>query len=279
MNFFDSNSGKLHATKDQLKRQKSALSLQMTSVDGVSKTGVIKNYSVSLDGCTCIDFSHRQKPCKHMYRLAMDLGLFTADEKNLNKVKSKKFFRTYSLNYVDSYYGAPPKNFVVIDFETANDYFDSICQIGIVVVENNSIVEEKSFFIYPPYEEFTNTKIHGITFDDVKFSPTFDVLWSEIKNYFEGHTISAYNLFFDWSCLAATLDYYKIDRPKFTAFDILANARDYLDLPSHSLVNVAEALNLEHNPHEALSDSEVAAKIQLLIAENCPFALVKFYLS
>ena len=279
MNFFDSTCKKLHSEKDQLKRQKSALSLQMTSVDKVLKSGVIKNYSVTLENCTCVDFSRRQKPCKHMYRLAMDLGLFTADEKNLNKVKSKKFFRTYSLNYKDTYYGAMPKNFVVIDFETANDYFDSVCQIGIVVVENNSIVERKSFFICPPYTEFTNTEIHGITFDDVKNAPTFAELWSEIKNYFEGRTISAYNLFFDWSCLAATLDYYKIDRPQFTAFDILANARNWFDLPSYSLVNVAKALKFKHNAHEALSDSEVAAKVQIFISEECPQLPVNFYLS
>jgi len=279
MNFLDSTCGKLHLEKDQLKRQKSALSLQMTSVDETSKTGVIKNYSVTLDSCTCIDFSRRHKPCKHMYRLAMDLGLFKADEKNLDKLKSKKFFRTYNLNYKKSFYDFAPKNFTVIDFETANDNFDSVCQIGLAVVENFEIVERKSFFICPPYEDFTNTNIHGITFDDVKYSPTFAELWLKIKNYFEGRTISAYNLFFDWSCLAATLDYYNIERPKFTAFDILANARNCLDLPSYSLINVAKALNFQHNAHEALSDSEVAAKVQIFIAENFPQSPVNFYLS
>ena len=279
MNFFDSPCGKLHSEKDQLKRQKSALSLQMTSVDKISKSGVIKNYSVTLDSCTCIDFSRRKKPCKHMYRLAMDLGLFQADEKNLDNLKSKNFFRKYNLNYKKNFYDTAPKNFVVIDFETANDYFDSVCQIGFVVVKDNSIVERQSFFICPPYKNFTNTDIHGITFDDVKFSPTFAELWLKIKNYFEGQTISAYNLFFDWSCLAATLDYYNIERPQFTAFDILANARNCLNLPSHSLVNVAKALNFKHNAHEALSDSEVAAKVQIFISEHFPQSPVNFYLS
>ena len=131
------------------------------------------------------------------------------------------------MNYEYSDYATVPKNFVVIDFETANQYFDSVCQIGIVVVENNTITEEKSFLIRPPYEEFSNTDIHGITFNDVKFAPTFDELWSNIKGYIDNHTIAAYNLFFDWNCLNATLERYQIEQPKFQAFDILACVRNF----------------------------------------------------
>lgn len=36
-------------------------------------------YSVSLTECTCPDFQHRKLPCKHMYKLALELGIVTKD--------------------------------------------------------------------------------------------------------------------------------------------------------------------------------------------------------
>lgn len=41
----------------------------------VGRTG--NTYSVSLSECTCADFQRRRLPCKHMMRLAVELGLDT----------------------------------------------------------------------------------------------------------------------------------------------------------------------------------------------------------
>lgn len=54
------------------------------SVDPISKTGIFsgrqgKAYVTSLESCSCQDFTRRKLPCKHMYRLAMELGLIEAD--------------------------------------------------------------------------------------------------------------------------------------------------------------------------------------------------------
>ena len=40
-------------------------------------------------------------------------------------------------------------DFVAIDFETANEKRNSACSIGLTVVKNNKIVEEKYFLIKP----------------------------------------------------------------------------------------------------------------------------------
>ena len=45
---------------------------QMCRIKGTGKTA----YEVYLDSCTCGDFRNRRKPCKHMYRLAHELGVF-----------------------------------------------------------------------------------------------------------------------------------------------------------------------------------------------------------
>lgn len=176
-------------------------------------------------------------------------------------------------------YEKAPQNFVVIDFETANKAPDSVCQIGIVQVENNTIVSEKSYLIRPPYRNFIFADIHGITFNDVKDAPTFADVWSEISPYIENQTIATYNLSFDWRCLSATLDYYQLPSPSFSAFDILANVKRELRCKNYQLSTVCQELNFEHTPHEALSDAIVTAKIQLYFAQNFPEMLVQMYIS
>lgn len=261
---------------------KSALNLKMDFVDFEAHKGKIKNYDVSLDKCTCVDFGLRRKPCKHIYRLAIELGIFNANTDapktvSGSTVPAREISNKNVVNcsYVFSCNLPVPKNFVVIDFETANTCPDSICQMGIVTVEDNLIVGRKNFLIRPPYEEFTFTDIHGITFDDVKNELTFGELWQQIKVYIEGHTIAAYNLPFDMNCLFSTLSRYDIPHPNFNAFDILANVRacryfdcELSDLKNYQLVTAAKKLNLEHITHNALSDAVVTAQIQIYLSRT-----------
>ena len=47
-------------------------------------------YDVSLNSCTCYDFTERQLPCKHMYRLASELG-YLDDLPKTNRKAAKEF--------------------------------------------------------------------------------------------------------------------------------------------------------------------------------------------
>lgn len=274
MKFFSAKKNFLHEEHGQLERQKKALGLKMNSVDRENQSGTIKNYFVSLDGCTCVDFGRRHKPCKHIYRLAFELGVFDLDAEKIDALLAVTPKTVNAFYTPKNFLRAPvPKNFVVIDFETANDFKDSICQMGIAVVADDSITARENFFIRPPYENFTNTKIHGITFDDVKKSPTFAELWSEIKIFIAEKVVAAYNVPFDMSCLISTLKFYKIPVPNFAAFDILENVREcraLSRLANHRLVTVAQELGFAHDAHDALSDAVVAAQVQLWITKNFP---------
>lgn len=74
----------IHGLSDQVKRQKSASEKKNTpvSIDRSNATGTFKgsaksNYVTTLSSCNCVDFSRRHLPCKHMYRLAHELSLFS----------------------------------------------------------------------------------------------------------------------------------------------------------------------------------------------------------
>ena len=283
-NFFDAKNS-LHNDYHQLQRQQRATKLQLDSVDFDKRTGRFGKLRVSLERCSCTEFRRNHKPCKHMYRLASELGLFKLDaEKIAAALKTVPRHKLYGCELSIS--ALPPKNFVVVDFEKANLRRDSICQIGIVVVENNCVTDRKKFLVRPPYKNFTATEIHGITFDDVKNKPLFKSLWSQLIKYFDGQTIAAFALPHDLSCLFATLDRYKLPHPKFAAFDVQKNVymsfkKDsaFKKLRCPSLVTVAEKFGLTHNAHDALSDALVTAQIQIYLSKNFPQKNTTIYFS
>lgn len=71
----------VHNLPDQKKRIASAktsactpLSVSQTDAVG-SFSGSHGTYETTLESCTCVDFVRRKLPCKHIYRLAIELGL------------------------------------------------------------------------------------------------------------------------------------------------------------------------------------------------------------
>lgn len=159
------------------------------------------------------------------------------------------------------------ENFNVIDFETANMYPDSICQIGITLVRDNKIENTLAFLVRPPYDDFRNTGIHGIHLFNVQNEPTFAELWPEIKQYFEGQTLAAYNMSFDFGCLEASLSNFDIPSPDYCAFDILHSSRRYIKgIKNHSLKSVTSYLHIDSGKaHDAGADSAAAASVQIQI--------------
>ncbi len=83
----------IHNTPDQKKRIKSAKSAKTTpsSVDTQKEEGIFPSsgatpYKTTLESCTCIDFISRKLPCKHIYRLAIELGMLNETaETGVNK--------------------------------------------------------------------------------------------------------------------------------------------------------------------------------------------------
>lgn len=75
------------------------------------------------------------------------------------------------------------KTFTAIDFETAQGYRWSICQVGLIRVEEGIITQELDFLVQPPNNYYWGrfTDIHGINAKKTQHSPTFKAVWHLIE--------------------------------------------------------------------------------------------------
>lgn len=159
------------------------------------------------------------------------------------------------------------QTFTAIDFETANPQRNSACQLGLVVVENGTIVDSRSWLIRPPSSIFTFTDIHGITYETVKDQPSFREIWEAVQPYIGNRTLAAHNAPFDVGVLRAVLSHYQLPVPSFQVMDSLTIARRaWPALPNHKLNTVASHLNVSLQHHDAASDARACAEIILQAA-------------
>lgn len=162
-------------------------------------------------------------------------------------------------------------DFIAIDFETANEKRASACSLGITVVKDNKIIEEKYWLIKPrPFRfESRNIIIHGIREEDVINEKEFDELWPEIKPYLENNLVIAHNASFDFSVLRNTLDLYNLEYPQLDyACTLVASKLFYRYLNNHKLNTVNRHLGYKFNHHHASADATAAANILINIAEE-----------
>ncbi len=151
------------------------------------------------------------------------------------------------------------KNFTAIDFETAQGYRWSICQVGLVRIENGIIAKEINVLVQPPNNYYWSrfTDIHGISAEKTINSPTFNQVWHQIAPYIENQNVIAHNGFgFDFPVLNKTLDYYNLDTPEYNKF---CTYKIY----KSNLANLCQEHKIPLNHHDALSDAKVCAELYL----------------
>lgn len=152
--------------------------------------------------------------------------------------------------------------FTAIDFETAHGKRWSICQVGLVRVENRIVTNEISLLVQPPNNYYWDRfiDIHGITPKHTAYSPTFDKIWPVIEPFITNQSVIAHNgLAFDFQVLARTLEYYGMPVPDYEKHCTYQIFRD-------NLASLCKIYDIPLNHHDALSDAKACAelyKIQL----------------
>lgn len=162
--------------------------------------------------------------------------------------------------------------YTVIDFETANSRRNSACAIGLVVVEDGQVIEERAYLIQPHDMIFEgmNIAIHGIRPEDVVDAPTFDELYLEVlKPYLENQLVVAHNASFDISVLRACLSLFNIPFPTLDYLCTVKVAQKCWEyLPRHSLDVVSKFLGFEFKHHDAYDDARACANVLIKAAEE-----------
>jgi DNA polymerase III subunit epsilon len=149
--------------------------------------------------------------------------------------------------------------FTAIDFETAHGKRWSICQVGLVRIENGIITQELNILVQPPnnfyWDRFID--IHGITPQITANAPTFDQVWHIIEPFIIDQVIVAHNGFsFDFPVLNQTLEYYGLQVPVY-------EKRCTYKIYRKGLASLCQFNNIPLNHHDALSDARACAELYL----------------
>lgn len=150
-------------------------------------------------------------------------------------------------------------SFTAIDFETAHLKRYSICQVGIVRVENGIITNELSLLVQPPQNYYLDwfSTIHGITAQATAKSPTFDKIWHQIEPFIKDQDVVAHNgPAFDFPVLSTTLEYYGMQAPIYSKH---CTYRIYRE----NLRACCNRYKIPLNHHNALSDARACAVLFL----------------
>ena len=169
-----------------------------------------------------------------------------------------------ALNPVESHI-IPPyamSSFVAIDFETANNRWNSACAVGLTKGSNGKIAAARSFLIRPPTSRFELTHIHGLCWEDVRNAPTFGDLWPTLHPWFEdAEFIAAHSARFDRRVLLACCATYGIRAPRLPFTCTVELARWQWGVYPTRLPNVCRRLGISLRHHDPGSDAEACARI------------------
>ena len=166
------------------------------------------------------------------------------------------------------------KDFVAIDFETANGKCSSICSVGAVIVKDGEIVDSFYSLVKPTpnYYAWFCREVHGLNRCDTDDADLFPEVWARLQEkvhayfpYMEDGEVPfvAHNAGFDKSCLRAAYATYDLAYPCFSFMDTYSAARRALPgLQDYQLQTVSAACGYDlENHHHALADAEACAWI------------------
>jgi DNA polymerase-3 subunit epsilon len=159
---------------------------------------------------------------------------------------------------------------IAIDFETANGARASACALGIAVIEGGRIVAADYRLIRPRPLEFGyyETRVHGLTAEDVADAPEFPDVFAAVRRYLGSHLLMAHNQSFDVGVIRASAALYGLDLPPFDVLCTLELARAIWRGPvGHKLSDIAPRLGVDFRHHHAGDDAVMAARIGLHAAE------------
>ena len=152
--------------------------------------------------------------------------------------------------------------YIALDLENPNVRGNSVCAIGILVVENG-VVKDKLYSLINPEDRFDsmNSQINGITAFQVAGSPTLKEYWDNIKQLLTDNIIVGHNITYDLGVLSKSLARYEIEVPKFRYICTLQLSQAFIQAKSHKLTELMKDIGYSYNAHNALEDAIAANEL------------------
>ncbi|MEI6433342.1 MAG: 3'-5' exonuclease [Bacteroidota bacterium] len=155
--------------------------------------------------------------------------------------------------------------FYALDVETANPDQSTICQIGIGVFEDGSLVDTWKSYIDPQdYFHWRFIEIHGITPKMVKRKPTFPKVYPILRQMLENQIVVHHSPF-DRVAFGKAFDKYGLEPFDVKWLDSVQVARKtWVNLEGgYNLANLAMQLGIEFRHHDALEDAVACGRVVL----------------
>lgn len=156
--------------------------------------------------------------------------------------------------------------FYVLDVETANADYSSICQIGLARFKEGELTEKWESLIDPDdYFDGLNTSIHGISEEMVQGCPTFNQVYPKLKEALE-NKIVGHHMPFDRIAVNRACELHRLGLIETNWLDsakIVRRTWEEFAYSGYGLANVAEYLGIEFRHHNALQDAIATGKVML----------------
>ncbi len=131
-----------------------------------------------------------------------------------------------------------------IDFETANQYPDSACAIGLCEFDEEGCLKDKYYSLIRPSRLIFDprcTAVHRLDPLDISKAPTLADIWDDITAFIYGLPLVAHNANFDIPVLKASAEAAKVGGLKTRYYCTLSLARRVLaNRTSYRLKSLAE---------------------------------------
>lgn len=151
---------------------------------------------------------------------------------------------------------------MAIDFETSGYYAHSACAIGLARVEDGRVTATFYSLIRPPSSRIYFSRVHGLTWKDLKNAPTLPEIWPNILAFIgDASFLLAHNASFDRNVLLACGRAFSIRMPAWPFLCTLKGSRKVLKISSRSLDSVCAHFGLDLRHHHAESDAIACALI------------------
>lgn len=171
--------------------------------------------------------------------------------------------------------------YCVIDVETANHDYSSICQIGLVLIENGNIIEEKNWLINPqsPFNHY-NSKIHKIIEADICDAPLFKDIYPKLSDYLTSYIV-LHHTSFDRVAISRACrinDLELLDVQWLDSSLIVRKTWNQFSKSGYGLSNLANYHKIEFQHHDALQDAITTYKIVELALRDSRKNLQEWYI-